>query len=190
MNQRGSTAAVIAWLLLVPGVFVAEAAQAAAHSAPQAGSARELTRAGGALRTALKGTDVTLEKTGGELVMRMPAATMFEPDSSSLRAGTAGFRPLADLGKVLKRYKGVAAEIRLYTDVIGGAGANRTLSDARAHAIAQALQAIGVSAAQLTPHGLGATLPVAPNDSAEGRRANRRVEIVLSAEKPAEKPND
>jgi outer membrane protein OmpA-like peptidoglycan-associated protein len=169
---------------------VISAAHAAQRPAPQAAPARELARAGGALRSALKGTDVAIERVDGELVMRLPAAALFDADSNTLRAGTAGFRPLADLGKVLRRYKGVAAEIRVYTDVIGGASANQTLSDARAQAIAQALQETGVSAAQVMPRGLGATLPVAPNDSAEGRRANRRVEIVLSAEKSAEKPKD
>jgi len=177
MNWRRGTAG--AWAMVMLIAACATTAAPAPLSAAAAG--RELRRAGDALRTALKDTDVPLEKVDGELVMRVPAAALFDADRSSLRSGTAQFRPLADLARVLRRYKHVSAEVRVYTDVIGGTSANQALADARAQAITEALEAIGVTAAQLTAHGLGATQPVAPNDSPEGRRANRRVEIVLSA---------
>jgi outer membrane protein OmpA-like peptidoglycan-associated protein len=168
-----------AWAAIgLVAVSAAATLQAAAAATP---AARELDRAGAALRVTLKNTDITLEKIDGQFVMRIPAASMFDADSDALRPGTANFRPLADLAKVLKRYRDVAADIRVYTDVIGGASANQALSEGRAQAIATALEQIGATASQVMPHGFGATQPVAPNDSAEGRRANRRVEIWLAS---------
>jgi outer membrane protein OmpA-like peptidoglycan-associated protein len=149
------------------------------HYAPQAASGRELERAAASLRAALEDTDVVIEKIDHQLIVRLPAAEVFEPDSSTLRSGRAA-RPLADIGKVLKQRGGLAAEVRVYTDIIGGAEANQMLSASRATAIVQVLTQLGVPPAQLTPQGMGAAAAVAPNDSPEGRRANRRVEIVLS----------
>jgi outer membrane protein OmpA-like peptidoglycan-associated protein len=39
----------------------------------------------------------------------------------------------------------------------------------------------GVNPSMLSAHGFGDADPVAPNDTAEGRAQNRRVELTLSA---------
>jgi outer membrane protein OmpA-like peptidoglycan-associated protein len=36
----------------------------------------------------------------------------------------------------------------------------------------------GIDAARLTAHGYGESVPLAPNDTPEGRALNRRVELV------------
>lgn len=53
------------------------------------------------------------------------------------------------------------------------------LSRARAEAVRQALVAAGIPAGRMVVDGLGAEEPVADNNSAKGRLANRRVEIKL-----------
>lgn len=67
-----------------------------------------------------------------------------------------------------------------HTDNQGSLDANRTLSLARAEAVAARLAAEdGVEAAQLIPHGIGFLSPRASNATDEGRALNRRVELVL-----------
>ena len=75
------------------------------------------------------------------------------------------------------------AELRLtvegHTDNTGNAAANLALSAKRAQAVVDYLvKTHGIAAARLAAKGLGATKPVGPNETPEGRQANRRVELV------------
>jgi outer membrane protein OmpA-like peptidoglycan-associated protein len=67
-----------------------------------------------------------------------------------------------------------------YTDSVGSDEYNRGLSDRRAASVTDALERGGISASRIQAEGFGNTRPVASNDSADGRRQNRRVEIVIS----------
>ncbi|MEM7259127.1 MAG: OmpA family protein [Pseudomonadota bacterium] len=66
-----------------------------------------------------------------------------------------------------------------HTDHLGPARYNQKLSEKRAGAIVNALEARGISPDRITAIGYGETKPVADNKTAHGRRANRRVEIIL-----------
>ena len=55
---------------------------------------------------------------------------------------------------------------------------NQSLSEQRARALQAYLVAAGVAAARLKPQGLGASQPVASNETSLGRAQNRRVELV------------
>ncbi len=66
------------------------------------------------------------------------------------------------------------------TDAIGTAHANQSLSEARARAVVDALAERGIDAGRLAAIGFGATRPIAPNDTDDGRAQNRRVELALS----------
>lgn len=69
-----------------------------------------------------------------------------------------------------------------HTDARGDLATNITLSRARARAVQAALIAeYGVAQRQLAADGIGYLAPLAPNDTAAGRAANRRVEVVLTA---------
>jgi outer membrane protein OmpA-like peptidoglycan-associated protein len=66
-----------------------------------------------------------------------------------------------------------------HTDNVGDAPSNQSLSERRAAAVKQYLVTMShVDAARLTTKGYGATKPIAPNTTAEGRQENRRVELV------------
>lgn len=73
-----------------------------------------------------------------------------------------------------------------HTDSSGKARTNLELSRARAAAVLKWLVANGISAKRLSSRGFGSTTPVAPNDTAEGRARNRRVEFRVLA--PGEVP--
>ena len=60
-----------------------------------------------------------------------------------------------------------------------GIADNLDLSSRRAATVAAFLQAEGVNPKILSAKGFGATHPVAPNDTAQGRAQNRRIEIIL-----------
>ena len=65
-----------------------------------------------------------------------------------------------------------------HTDSQGNDASNQTLSRNRAKAVYDALVAAGVSASRLSYEGRGESSPIADNSSADGRRQNRRVELV------------
>lgn len=66
-----------------------------------------------------------------------------------------------------------------HADSTGSVALNDRLSVARAESVRVALIAGGVPADMITAKGLGVTAAVADNDTAEGRAANRRVEISV-----------
>jgi chemotaxis protein MotB len=65
---------------------------------------------------------------------------------------------------------------------------NWELSTARACAVARYLMDEGLPSSRFFVTGHGEQQPVRPNDSAENRAANRRVEIIITKEKPHVEP--
>jgi outer membrane protein OmpA-like peptidoglycan-associated protein len=71
----------------------------------------------------------------------------------------------------------VHVEIGGHTDNTGSRKANTRVSQARADAVQDFLEANGVAVGQTTAKGYGPDKPVASNKTAEGRAQNRRVEL-------------
>lgn len=98
--------------------------------------------------------------------------------------GRADLDPLsaptfAEVAAMLKSNPLWTVTVEGHTDSIGNPEANRKLSDRRAAAVRQELVTkYGIAAARLTSAGAGATKPVAPNGTLEGRARNRRVDLV------------
>jgi outer membrane protein OmpA-like peptidoglycan-associated protein len=69
-----------------------------------------------------------------------------------------------------------------YTDSTGSDELNQRLSEHRANTVHDFLIAQGVNPQNITAVGYGKSYPVASNDTAAGRRLNRRVELVVSGE--------
>ena len=67
-----------------------------------------------------------------------------------------------------------------HTDAIGTDGYNLDLSRRRAEAVMRALVARGVDENRLSEVAIGKRQPIAPNDNAQGRALNRRVEFFVS----------
>ena len=69
-------------------------------------------------------------------------------------------------------------EISGHTDTTGKKAANKKLSQARADAVRDYLVSKGVDADRVKAVGYGDEKPIAPNDTAEGRLKNRRIEAL------------
>lgn len=76
---------------------------------------------------------------------------------------------------------GLTLEIGGHTDSTGSALANEVLSANRANSVRAALIERGVPAEAMTAFGYGQTQPIADNETAEGRAANRRTDITWFA---------
>ncbi len=86
---------------------------------------------------------------------------------------------LLQAAAVMKAHPAWHVTVEGHTDNLGGAAPNLELSNRRAAAVRDALVTHdGVPAAQLATQGFGLTKPVEPNDTAEGRARNRRVELA------------
>lgn len=75
----------------------------------------------------------------------------------------------------------VAVFVAGHTDAIGSVEYNLGLGLRRAKAAARALAQIGVNNAQLFAISFGKAVPLAPNDTDDGRARNRRVEFLFAA---------
>jgi outer membrane protein OmpA-like peptidoglycan-associated protein len=67
-----------------------------------------------------------------------------------------------------------------HTDNVGNKKSNQALSEKRALAVKNYLVQKGVSAGRIKTAGFGPTQPIASNDTDEGRKQNRRVELKFS----------
>jgi OOP family OmpA-OmpF porin len=68
-----------------------------------------------------------------------------------------------------------------HTDAGSDAASGQQLSERRALAVARWLVEKGVDCKRVLPVGFGGTKPLAPNDTAENRRRNRRLAFALAA---------
>lgn len=126
--------------------------------------------------------EVTLARTDRGIVLRVRERVAFEPGSAELLPQSLPLlRKVALVCRVFPR----KIYIEGHTDVIPVRSAiyasNWELSAARAGAVVRFL----IETEHLPPEkfvasGLAATVPIAPNESQEGRATNRRVEFVFS----------
>jgi outer membrane protein OmpA-like peptidoglycan-associated protein len=89
---------------------------------------------------------------------------------------------LARFAGIVLGHPDLAVQAEGFTDSTGTAEINEQLSQRRADAVSDFLKAQGLPRERLATRGFGATQPVASNDTPEGRRQNRRVELVVSGE--------
>ena len=87
---------------------------------------------------------------------------------------------LAKMAGVLLAYPGLKLEVDGYTDSTGHDEFNQTLSDKRAEAVRTFLVQQGVSPDSMVAKGFGPANPIASNDTAQGRKLNRRVDMIVS----------
>ena len=101
----------------------------------------------------------------------------FDPGASSITSDTTAV--VDAIADILKRCPDLRIEIAGYTDSQGREEMNAQLSQDRAGAVLDALRARRVPVASFEAKGYGEADPIADNDTAAGREANRRIEFRL-----------
>jgi len=99
----------------------------------------------------------------------------FESGSSALTPDS--YRVLDEVVRSLMAYPEVRVEIQGYTDSVGKASANMSLSQRRAESVRQYLVNAGVDPSRLVAKGYGEDNPVSTNSTPGGRAQNRRIEF-------------
>lgn len=86
---------------------------------------------------------------------------------------------LDDIAQKAANEKGYVIEVAGFADTTGKAARNQVLSEQRANAVIRYLEQQGNIPIHriLAPAGMGTTHEAQPNDTAEGRKMNRRVEV-------------
>ncbi len=100
--------------------------------------------------------------------------------SGTATLGSAGDAALERLAAFLKNQPTVRIALVGHTDSVGGLEPNIALSRSRAAAVRDRLtQNYNIPPTQIEAQGMGYLSPVASNLTAQGREANRRVEVIL-----------
>ena len=133
------------------------------------------------LRQKMKGTGVTVTRSGDQIILNMPNNVTFDSNASQLKP--AGANTLSGVAMVLKEYEDTRVHIIGHTDSSGSRELNMRLSEQRAESVGTALITMGVDASRLNMSGVGPDQPVACNSTAAGKAQNRRVTLTLSPTK-------
>jgi len=129
-----------------------------------------------------EGKGLTIVNKNGKVYVSMENKLLF--NSGSWSVGENGQQAVRKLAKVLSENPDIRVLIEGHTDDDPFYGPvikdNWDLSVKRATAIVRILEDADVSANQITAAGRGEFMPVASNNSKEGKAKNRRIEIILS----------
>ena len=125
----------------------------------------------------VKGAQV--QRQGDQLVVKFNSAILFDFGKSQLKP--ASERDLAEFASVLKQYRDTDIVVEGHTDNKGKKPINLKLSVARADAVIAFLESQGVEHPRMTSKGYADEMPIASNDTDEGRAQNRRVQIQIAA---------
>lgn len=127
----------------------------------------------------LRRKEVDVQDASKGVVVTLPGV-LFQVNSSKL--SKAGEQKLEDIALVVKRYapeRMVAVEGHASREPGTLDERNQRLSEERAKQAADVLLRAGLRRDKISAKGLGSSSPVAGNDTEEGRRKNRRVEIII-----------
>ncbi len=108
----------------------------------------------------------------------------FRFDSLTFKTGTTGVGAGAEyeinqVVTALKQYPSALLRIEGFTDNVGSASNNQTLSRDRAMAVKKELVSRGISSSRIETLGMGENDPIETNSTENGRAANRRIEFII-----------
>ena len=129
------------------------------------------------LRQQLQGTGVSVVRLGDDIVLNMPGNVTFPVNQADVRGEF--FAVLDSVGMVVNEYDKTLIDVKGHTDSTGDGNYNLSLSQQRADSVGAYLQSRGITSQRILTQGFGENYPVADNSTSQGRRQNRRVELVL-----------
>jgi chemotaxis protein MotB len=122
-----------------------------------------------------------VEIRNGLMLVKLPDNILFDPGKTDLKP--QGKDAIAQVTQILSGIEGRKFQVTGHTDNIPIKSArfksNWELSTARAVEVTKLMIADGMDAKRLSAAGFADELPVADNATDDGRRANRRIEIVV-----------
>jgi len=126
----------------------------------------------------LNAGSITLEKKPNNvLVVSMTSDTSFDVNSATIKNS---FQPsMLKIAKIVNQYGKTHLTIVGHTDSTGSEAYNQQLSERRAKSVEDYLLKKRVAPQRLAVLGKGESMPRADNRTAEGRKLNRRVEIII-----------
>ena len=162
------------------------AAAAPAAPAPVAAPAAAVAPAPASELALLESVLTRVAGDSGVSISRTPSGALLIRATGDAAFGTASAIPsqrfndfLQQLANGLNSHTQLSAKVTGHTDSVGNAALNDRLSTNRANATINRLIALGVPSARLVGEGKGQREPIASNDTAEGRAANRRVDVLV-----------
>jgi outer membrane protein OmpA-like peptidoglycan-associated protein/predicted nuclease with TOPRIM domain len=112
------------------------------------------------------------------LITTVPGELRFAVNSDEVQAGA--YATLAKVAELIRMYDNRQVLIIGHSDAMGDAAHNRQLSERRADLVKQIfVDDFELAADRLSTEGLGEARPIASNATPQGRRANRRVEVLI-----------
>lgn len=116
---------------------------------------------------------------GTRLIVTLKNDILFTSGSATLSPQAVS--TLQDLSRVLKKYPENNIIVEGNADSTGSAATNEKLSQQRAQAVYNYLLGTGLKTNSIRYVGYGSNNPVASNNTATGRAANRRVNLQITA---------
>lgn len=90
-----------------------------------------------------------------------------------------GLKELSWFADKVRPYPKAIIEVRGFADVTGGDAINQKISDERSDNVARQLMLLGIRKAQIVTAGFASEIPAESNQTAKGRKSNRRVEVTV-----------
>jgi len=120
-----------------------------------------------------------IERVGEGIKITFDSGILFASNSSTLEYQAK--TNINKLAVILNKYPDTNILVTGHTDFDGSDQFNQTLSEQRARSVSNYTMSRGVSSSRLSIIGLGEKEPIASNETVEGKRQNRRVEIAIFA---------
>lgn len=131
----------------------------------------------------VKGAKV--ERVGEGIRITFDSGILFDLNSYQLKETAKN--NIKELARVLQKYDDTNILIEGHTDDTGTNDYNQKLSEQRAEAVGNFAKSLGVLGTRMSISGYGESQPAEDNKTDGGRRANRRVEIAIMANKKLKK---
>ena len=138
------------------------------------------------LSSQLAGDQAKIDVLDDQLKVTLVNSILFSEGGWTLNA--KGEQTLAKIAPTLSKLSGQQIVVQGFTDNVpigpelkSRFPSNLELSSARADDVVRYLTAKGVPSSTISAQGFGEQRPVATNDTAQGRAANRRVEIIIKS---------
>lgn len=142
------------------------------------------------LQNEIQNDTLAVQQNGDHVLVRMAGSSVFTQGMASVQP--KGRMMLRKISRILQNHPDYEVHVEGHSDNLPlGAklrerwGTNWGLSAARAASVIHCLQLLGVPSDHLEARGYGAVRPLVHQDTPDGRRQNRRIDIIVQPAKPS-----